>query len=585
MAHSGCLRGSGSPNTCRDRGDHRRPGRAKPLPRDAAEDDDWETDPDYVHDASRPGGHQRAAREISTTSIISDLSRAIRDCSLATSSPQSKKEPAGHQSPLPGCQDAGQSWAKKPPRERHRQQARSSPGLGIERCSVFNRNAVETLDNFFSGKLKAWASDTAQLSDGYENMEALQEEPPGHSTPPRGAGKAQAGGAGRTGRKPSHSRGPQARGEVAGRPSRSREQSGPPPGACCGQCLGPGLVGKGEASPAALPRRPEGSRPSTSVSSSARILPQCRIAHVQSCRACQVFNQDPPAGREEALCYEDSSGGGPPPRQEGGRDGLPAARRKGRTGASSQRPLPDRLSKVQQWLEQTPVERPAGLTPPQKLEGTRLAASDRPGRGAAYGRLHPKEGDAWDSLEPPAEARHTRKTHRGRNPNQQPVARILACDDTSTSPATCSCLYCEHQRPCAQPGKQGPDPSPEEVAVQLQAENRVPRIVEAFERRSLREAKRAERERAFQSARQREPERKARAAKVPRDARPDHPPASSGRARKPPSPEELRERPRPRTVSKGAGGRRETHRRRKEGEAGLPAGKRPSFMDRLRGFF
>lgn len=161
----------------------------------------------------------------------------------------------------------------------------------------------------------------------------------------------------------------------------------------------------------------------------------------------------------------------------------------------------------------------------------------------------------------------------------QPVARILACDDGRRSPATCSCLFCERQRPRATSGagRKGPDPSAEEVAVQLQAENRVPRIVEAFERRSLREAKRAAWERAFQPTRQREPERRAKTAKPQGEARRGHP-QSSGKARRPHAQEAPREEARPSTTPPEDPRRK--HRQRREG---LVAGKRPSFVSRLRG--
>ncbi|KAJ6661455.1 hypothetical protein lerEdw1_014364 [Lerista edwardsae] len=505
MAQHGHIWGRRSPNTCRNR-DHRRPDCSRLFPHGTAEDDDWETDPYYINPG--PGqGFQWAQREISTASIISDLSKSIRDCSLRKSSPDSKKDGADR---LQGRQDSAWSPGKDP--EGHRpplcSKVHSSPSLGISRSSVFRSNAAETLDTFFSEKLRTWASDGAQLSDCYENVESLQEEPGSRRRSQRGAEKERTR-PGRTSRGQDHSRATPAREDVVGHSCGSRDHCDP--GACHSQCLRT-LTGKGEAPPHAQ----EGSRLSTPVTHSTRILPQCQISHLQSCRACQAFNQVLPAGQESPL--ENGCRG-----QEGARDG---GSRKRRTGSSSQRP--DQLSKVQQWLEQTPVEQPPARPRPQRHKG-------------AHRSLDLAERDSWDrdgTPESPAEARRRRRTHREENPNHQPVARILACDDARRSPAACSCLFCERQRPRAKPGagRKGPDPSAEEVAVQLQAENRVPRIVEAFERRSLREARRAEWERAFQPARPREPERRAKTAKQQRgEARRGHP-QSGGKARRPPRP-------------------------------------------------
>lgn len=111
-------------------------------------------------------------------------------------------------------------------------------------------------------------------------------------------------------------------------------------------------------------------------------------------------------------------------------------------------------------------------------------------------------------------------------------------------------------------GKEGPDLSAEQVAARLQAENRVPRIVEAFERRSLREAKIAQREKALQAALQQDPERKRRAPTSHGEPKRGAP--GSGPAKAQASPEKKQEEP---------------LRRRKEGET---VGKQPSFLDRLR---
>lgn len=111
-------------------------------------------------------------------------------------------------------------------------------------------------------------------------------------------------------------------------------------------------------------------------------------------------------------------------------------------------------------------------------------------------------------------------------------------------------------------GKEGPDLSAEQVAARLQAENRVPRIVEAFERRSLREAKMAEREKALHEALQQDLERKRRAPTSQRE------PRRGGPASGPPKAQASQEK------------QQEEHpRHRKEGET---VGKQPSFLDRLR---
>lgn len=111
-------------------------------------------------------------------------------------------------------------------------------------------------------------------------------------------------------------------------------------------------------------------------------------------------------------------------------------------------------------------------------------------------------------------------------------------------------------------GKEGPDLSAEQVAARLQAENRVPRIVEAFERRSLREAKIAEREKALHDALQQGLERKRRAPMSQREPRQGTP--ASGPPKAQASQEKKQE---------------EARQHRKEGET---VRKQPSFLDRLR---
>ncbi|KAL8181462.1 UNVERIFIED_CONTAM: hypothetical protein K2H54_002636 [Gekko kuhli] len=563
MDQSGCLRSHRSPKTCRSRASHKRTDRASQYPRSADEDDDWETDPDYVNDDSR----QRGGRRVSTASIISDLSRSIRDCSLRRPVSHNQKEPADRLH-----SEKESAWMPTKDPEGHRAplcpQVRSSPSLGIERSSVFNRNAAETLDTFFSEKLKAWASDDAPLSDSYENMEA----PPKPASPGKGRRRTEKTHAGpeRTGRRQHPCHPIPARGMVVERACSSWDNYQQDT-----------YYDQGLRHEAPLSRGPEerqgGRRPSTAASSSARILPQCRISHVQSCGACQAFNRELPAGTEtfyeecwSRSCPEDGDGG----------------TRKKRTGTSSQR----RLSKVQQWLAQTPVEEPPGPPKAEKQAGVVLESPRAPRRCTACGSLGPKEGDPWGragdggdrwSPEDQADPRHGRKPHKARRPGHQPVARIVTCDDTSASPAECSCLFCERQKaragaiPANREGKKGMDPSAQEVAVQLQAENRLPRIVEAFERRSLREAKMAERDRAYQSSRHRDPEKRARVAKSRGDGKPGHPPQGRPKARKSRSKEEPEEEP----GSGPEGCPKHSHGK------GQPVGKRPSFLDRLRGLY
>lgn len=292
----------------------------------------------------------------------------------------------------------------------------SSPDLGIERSSVFNRNAAETLDTFFSEKLKAWSSDTAQLSDSYENMDVVPEASASH--PPKIAEK---GGGKRRSRPKTHSRAVQTRGEGAECTCSCRDNCAPD--TYYGQCLRQRHhhpLGKGEAAAGPLWRQ-EDSSPSTAVGSSARILPQCRVIHIQSCRACQEFNQEQPAGQEALyengwmpLCQED----------QGGRT---SAHHKGRKGSSSQQQLPDRLSKVQQWLEQTPVQEP----PLQNREATHLACTEAPGWCPVYGPLDQKTGDPCGRIRPggarnhqrclkhPTESRPGRQASRDGKPSHQ----------------------------------------------------------------------------------------------------------------------------------------------------------------------
>lgn len=67
MAHSGRPRGPQSPGPFRSRRDRLGAPRSGHLPYGAEEEEEWETDPDFTHEASRPWRE----REISTSSIIS----------------------------------------------------------------------------------------------------------------------------------------------------------------------------------------------------------------------------------------------------------------------------------------------------------------------------------------------------------------------------------------------------------------------------------------------------------------------------------------------------------------------------------
>ncbi|XP_070605413.1 uncharacterized protein [Erythrolamprus reginae] len=486
-----------------------------------------------------------------------DLSRSIRDLSLGNSSPANTgadlrshrlvyRDPGGKQEKV--------AEGHPPTRCPH---VHSSPSLGIERSSLFHRNAAEKLDTFFSEKLKAWASDSARLSD----TEGAQEEPPSSGPAWRASQNGPATHQQRVG-------GQKPRRAVHGNlPTEQADSFGDNYGPRCKRwqrCPEHRAAGKGQASDG-LSHPQEGSRLSTSASSSARILPQCRISHIQRCRACQAFNQDKPAGK---------GGVWAPLQEEEGGTSTSLSPQKDRTQPHGQPQVPDRIAKVQRWLEQTPLDsQPA---PHRSQEKHRTANRARPGtqgQRPLYGCAAQRQGETrtpevagdHQNRGVPAEARRPRKSRHGEHPKHPPAAHLLPFDDASTSPATCSCLFCERQRPHGQlvSGKEGPDLSAEQVAARLQAENRVPRIVEAFERRSLREAKIAEREKALQAALQQDPERKRR---VPAShGEPKRGAPASGPPKAPASQEKKKA--------------EEPPRRRKEGET---VRKQPSFLDRLR---
>ncbi|KAH0617301.1 hypothetical protein JD844_015338 [Phrynosoma platyrhinos] len=461
MAQSGYIRGShSSPNVCKCKQDHRRLDgvRQGPCPGANAVDDDWETDSDYVNNGSSrwSGDH-----EISTASIIADFSRAIREGSLGRSSWHSKKEYADLQGHHRGCKHSEGNYLE----DHHplpRLHGHVAPGPSIDRTSLFHRNTAEKLDSFFSERLRVWGSDTAQQSATHEKTEGAQEERDvhrrhngkGHTNPKEASMRQTHGwmtdGSGDT---------------VAECPQSSRETCHPHV-----VCQGTGLwhpwhslTGKGRASEGPLSKQ-EGSRPSTTMSSSARILPRCRISHVQRCRACQAFNQNQPASPYEN-CWTTL--------QEEDQGVLSDPLQKERTPPSSARQqISDRLSTVQHWLERTPVERPPGPDP-------------------------------W---------------RRQRHSVQR----------TSPATCACLFCEEQRPRTRLVTGKTRPDPSADEVSHQLPEENRISGIVEAFERWTLQEAKMAEQERAFESERQRDLERRkaekrrGRGPKAGRDPKRDH---------------------------------------------------------------
>nr|XP_008120970.1 PREDICTED: uncharacterized protein LOC100560209 isoform X1 [Anolis carolinensis] len=304
------------------------------------------------------------------------------------------------------------------------------------------------------------------------------------------------------------------------------------------------LTGKGRASEG-LRRKQDGSRPSVAVSSSARILPQCQLSHVQRCRACQAFNRD-------------QNENGWAPLQEEGPVGASEAHRNVRTSLSS-----ERLGKVQHWLEQTWEERP----PEPDCRRLPKQRTQRPELCPAYGGQKERETwsrDAGDDrrVDSTVDTRHRWRSHPGEN--CQAPARMVPRGDASPSPATCTCLFCEQQRPRATlvSGKNQRDPSVAEVAVLLQAEKRVPRIVEAFERRTRWEAKMAQEEQAFMPTGRREMDKPTRG----------HRRSSSAVAHRAHGREE-----------EERGHHRESRARVPRGKAATQPRRCPSFIDRLRG--
>lgn len=302
----------------------------------------------------------------------------------------------------------------------HCPHVRSSPSLGIERSSLFHHNAAEKLDSFFSEKLKAWASDTAHLSD----TDGAQEEPPSSNPAWRaaqnGPASHQQGAGGQNPRRAAH-------GNLAmEQADSSRDNYGP---GCKRwlRCPGHRAVGKGQASDG-LSRQQEGSRLSTSASSSARILPQCRISHIQRCQACQAFNQDKPVGKGGTWA--------PLQEEEGGSTSLSPHKNGVRPPGQPQ--VPDRIAKVQRWLEETPLDsHSAPHRWHEKHRTPKRAGPGSRGQRPVYGCPAQRQGEArapeatgdHQSRGVPAEARHPRKSRHEESP-KHPVRVSVPSEKT-----------------------------------------------------------------------------------------------------------------------------------------------------------
>ncbi|KAG8134072.1 hypothetical protein E2320_011800 [Naja naja] len=465
---------------------------------------------------------------------------SIRDLSLGNSSPAGTKDGADPRGHCLVYRDPGGKPEKVA--EGHQPLAAScvfSPSLGItnrpvalilgiERSSLFRHNAAEKLDTFFSEKLKAWVSDTARLSD----TEGAQEETPSSNVVWRAAQKGPAGHHQKTGGQ--NPRRVAAHGNLATEQVDSSRDNYDPGCKRWLRCPGHRAVGKGQASDGPSHQQ-EGSRFSTSASSSARILPQCRISHVQRCRACQAFNQDKPVGK----------GGISAPLQEEEEGSTSLSPQKERPRPPGQPQVPDRITKVQRWLEQTPLDhhlapdrwhekhralnqagpgargqRPVYGCPAHRKGETRARAPEAAGDHQSRGRCHPEEREAIAGT--PRDARFSPRICKPWGSVLQPL--LLFSPPCSRLPAPCPATTPappQPPAPASSANSSGPVSSwcpPGRAGslrgasgARLQAENRVPRIVEAFERRSLREAKIAEREKALQATLQQEPERKHRA--------------------------------------------------------------------------
>ncbi|CAM5115325.1 unnamed protein product [Natator depressus] len=639
MAQAGPAWGA-SPHACRRGGHHGRIDRSGLLPSCEDEADDWETDPDYINDATERGfwsgdGHG-ACSEISIASIISDLSNSIRGCELnqpGTAKPGTPRvlsyENRGHRCP-PTAEDShlqsSRETIQRSPRPGTGTRLlrpypsiylHSSAGTGIERASVFECNAAEKLDTFFYEKLKACEEAPAPPrpargnSSTYANEELLGDEPG-----PEAASRRRAhSGTDREGQLVHQREGAQQGGlapqDQGGRPRRShtrqrnrRRDSGglqrlpssgdAPNPAAFDRSLGPfqpgdrTAAGPGWEEPA---HRRGCSRPCLEAGGPPRILPHCVIAHLQSCTACQQFNHSLQAWPGEEATYENSWA----PREE---ESAPS--RRARSAAPSQRQLRQRLSEVQKWLEQSMAEEPSLCPGPETHRAPSPVAPGWFYACESYRNLGQKEGGTWRRLErdgdpgnrkEPAEWGSRRgKREAGNPPHHQPVARGLGHEELNAATVpqgTCSCLFCEPQRhgPGSEPGRRRGDhanesrpgtcSATEAAAAKLQAESRVQRIVEAFERRSRREAKAAAQEKLFQAARQRELDRRTRAvaSKEHRGARLARQPRSGSRPPRSNSREPWREAPRPEAVTEGRpqGSRRKGDTMKK---------KRPSFVEK-----
>ncbi|XP_075776050.1 uncharacterized protein LOC142826897 [Pelodiscus sinensis] len=593
MAQAGPAWGT-APHACGKGGPCGRIDRAGLLPSCEDEADDWETDPDYINDAPGRGcwwgDGQGAGSQISTASIISDLSNSIRGCELnwpgmgkPGAPPALAYENGGLRHPPLAADSPRETLPRRPgPGRRAPPQQpyssvylHSSAGTGIERGSVFECNAAETLDTFFYEKLKACeeappAPGPARPDSGsYENEEpgpeaaASSEGPTGH----------QGGAPQDRGRRHRRSHPAQRGREVLQQLPRPGDVPSP---SACTRSLGLGQPGAGPVAGLGC------SSPCLDAGGPPQILPRCVIAHLQSCMACQQFNQSQQAWPGERATYENSWG----PREEEG-----APRRRARSALSSHRQLHQRLCQVQKWLEQSAPQEPLLCPGPEPLRAPSPAAPSWFYPCDSYRTLDRKEEGAWRrregdgdlrSCKQPAEPQAAHGGRRGKSDagnathHQEPSAATVPR-------GVCSCLFCEPQQgsPGAAPGRRrGAHARTAQpgAAAQLQAESRVQRIVEAFERRSRREAKRAVQEQLLQAARQRELDARARAGatKGHRGARARQPQSGS----RPPrslSGERWREAPRPEALTKGRpqGSRQKGDVTKKK--------KRPSSVEKLGG--
>ncbi|KAH0625528.1 hypothetical protein JD844_015074 [Phrynosoma platyrhinos] len=456
MAQSGRTKWPhGSRNTYKRNQDPQSPKWVKTGPQTGAKmaDGDRERDPDCANNSS---GEESSDREISTASVISD-------CSLRKPNPRTQKE-------YVDCRHGHPNGPGGNHLDNRGLDGHPTPRFSIERSSLLTNKAAEKLEDFLSKELGARGENHAACR--YENTDGHRRHHRRDHADPKGMS-----------RRPTCVQSSSRIGDMVESPLGVRQDLSP-------WHLWQNLGGKRQGSEGFLWKR-EGSGHSTAVSGSTRILPRCQINHVQHCQACQAYNRDQPSVPYEncwsPLSEEDHAGGAD--RQ----DKQPEA-------PSSRQQVSDRLSKVQRWLEQTSAE-----PDPLNMRVQPPAVPGTPGWCHACASTNQKDEDLWGRegvvrdcwrSGTAAEMRPRQTRHLGENHHhhRQPSMWILPCDDTSTSPSTCNCPFCERQRPRAQlvSSNVQPDLSANEVARRLQAENRIAQIVEAFERRTLREAKRTE---------------------------------------------------------------------------------------------